>query len=140
VGEASSPQPLARVAVFLHSGDYDRLHQGLSIAATAAVSGRRVDVFFFWFALESLLDDRLAAPLFPGRPDLESTFEERRIPTAAELLAAARETGLCTTYACTGSLTIVGARADRAAERVDHLVGWSTILQVTLGVTDRFYL
>ena len=26
------------------------------------------------------------------------------------------------------------------SEKVDHLVGWATILQVTRGVVDRFYL
>lgn len=132
--------PAERVAIFLHSGDYDRLHQGLSIAATAAASGRGVDIFFFWYALEALVEGRLATPRFPARPELEGAFEERRIPTAQDLLEAARETGLCVLYACTGSSAILGLRPDRVGERVDHQVGWSTILQVTRGVTDRFYL
>src|SRR4051794_34734788 len=49
--------PASKVAIFLHAGDYDRVHQGLSIAAAAGASGRRVDVFFFWWALERLLSD-----------------------------------------------------------------------------------
>lgn len=130
-----------RVALFLHSGDYDRIHQGLAIAASAVAVGRRADVFFFWWALERLVTDRLDDPDFgPGRADAEDRFEQRRMPTLRQLLSHLRESGLCTLYACSGSLAVSDATPEQLAEKVDHLVGWTTILQRTAGVTDRFYL
>ena len=129
-----------RVAVFLHAGEYDRLHQGCSIAATATASGRPVDVYFFWHALEALASGRLGEPRFPGREDLSERFESGNYPTAQALLEAARATGRCTLYACTASSGLMGVAPDRVAALVDHHVGWATILEASRGVVDRFYL
>jgi peroxiredoxin family protein len=51
--------PLSKVVLFLHSGDYDRVHQGLSIAAAAVATGRTVEIYLFWWALEWFIQDKL---------------------------------------------------------------------------------
>ncbi|HCF59461.1 MAG TPA: hypothetical protein DFS52_15890 [Myxococcales bacterium] len=129
-----------RVAVFLHSGDYDRVQQGLSIAVSAASAGREADVFFFWWALDRLIRDDLDTPVFPGHEDLEEEFVERGFPTLRQLIEAARESGKVRLYACSGSLAILGKTAQAVQGKVDDLVGWATILDRTAGVTDRFQL
>ena len=130
-----------RVAVFLHSGDYDRIHQGLSIAAAAVASERPADVFFFWWALERLVQGRLDEPAFiPPREDVVDRFETRGAPTAGELLRHLRESKKATFYACSGSLALVGGDPSQIGRHVDQIVGWTRILQLTEGVTDRFYL
>ena len=130
---------VSRVAIFLHSGEYDRMHEGLSIAATAVAAVKRADVFLSWWALERLAQGRLDEPDF-DREDLIDRFEARRLPTLRSLLAYLRESGQCTLYACTGSMEILGLKRDALERLVDRFVGWSTILQVTAGVTDRFWL
>ncbi|MBI3183978.1 MAG: DsrE family protein [Myxococcales bacterium] len=128
------------MAVFLHSGDYDRMHQGLSIATAASAAGRQVEVFFFWWALERLWKDELDEPDFgPGREEAVNRFEARRMPTLRELLGHLRESGRCTLYACTGSMAAVGAEPAGMEAKVDRLVGWNAILQITAGA-ERFYL
>jgi peroxiredoxin family protein len=128
-----------RLAVFLHSGDYDRVHQGLSIAVSAAAAGRETDVFFFWWALDRLVRDDLDAPDFgPGREELAEEFAERGFPTIRQLLEAAKESGKVRLFACSGSLAILGKTAQAVQGKVDDLVGWATILDRTAGVTDRF--
>lgn len=130
----------AKVAVFLHGGEYDRVHQGLSIAAAAASSGRKVDVFFFWWALERLARDELDEPDFgPGREGSTGRFESRQMPTLRELLGHLRQSGACTLYACTASMAVVGAEEAGMEAKVDRLVGWNAILQITAGA-ERFYL
>jgi len=117
------------------------MHQGLSIAAAATASGRRADVFFFWWALERLSKGALDEPDFPPERDaVNDRFETRNLPTLRTLLGYARESGLCTLYACTGSMAIVGAPPPSLEAAVHQFVGWSAILQITAGVTDRFYL
>ena len=131
------------VAVFLHGGDYDRLHQGAAIAAAAAAADRPVELFFFWWALARLAEGGLARPDFPGRPDADEVahrFEARGWPTAAALLASARETGRCRVHACSASLEMLGLRPDAVEGFVDSILGWSAILARTAGVVDRFYL
>ena len=139
----SSPASLvsAKVAVFLHSGDYDRMHQGLSIAVAAVAAGRRAEVYLFWWALERFLQDRLDEPDFhPPREDITDRFETRRMPTLRQLLEHLRESELCSVQACTGSLGALGAEAQADKGPSGGWVGWSAILQRTAGVTDRFYL
>jgi peroxiredoxin family protein len=140
-----SPRPVTveppKVVLFLHSADYDRLHQGLAIGAAAAALGQKVELYFFWWALERLLDGRLDEPDFhPPRPDVADRFEARGVPTARQLLAHLRASGLCLVVACTGSLAALGRDAQAAAPHVDQVLGWTSILQRTAGVAERFYL
>jgi peroxiredoxin family protein len=130
-----------RVAVFLHSGEYERVHQGLSIAAAAAAGGRQVLVFFFWWALERLVEGRLDEPdLGEAHARAADRFESRGLPTLRELLEHVRGSGRCRLYACSGSLAAVADRPDAVERAVDEVVGWSRILELTAGVTDRFDL
>ncbi len=116
------------------------MHQGLSIAASGAALGRRVEVYFFWWALERLLTDRLDEPDFPDREEVAARFEARGLPTLRALLGHLRDSGQVTLVACTGSLAALGRTAADAQGRVDTLLGWTAILARTAGVTDRFYL
>jgi len=139
-------QPDARIAIFLQSGAYDRIHQGLAIAAAAAAAGREVHLFFFWWALDRLLRDDLGEPNFDDAEAPEATRDAAEdafasgYPTAAQLLDSVRASGRCTIYACSASAGLLGVRPDRVAEKVDRVVGWSAILSITAGITDRFYL
>jgi len=133
---------LGGVAVFLHSGRYDEIHQGLSIAAAAAASGRKTQIFFFWWALERLAENRLVpdqAELSSWPRSVAERLEDGRFPTAAALLETARSAG-ARVYACTGSLAIVGRRPDQLEGKVDGYLGWASILDATEGISSRFYL
>jgi peroxiredoxin family protein len=131
-----------KVVVFLHSGDYDRIHQGLSIAAAASSSGREAMVIFFWWALHRLAGDRLdeIPEDLRGCPaEALERLREGNFPTPTALLQTARAGG-AKVFACTGSLAILGQRPDALEGKVDGFVGWASILEMTKGVADRFYL
>jgi len=129
----------APVAVFLHRGEYDVVHQGLAIAAAAISVGRPVEVYFFWWALERLVKGELDEPDLE-RDDVNATMELRRLPTIRQLLDVVRDSGLGKIYACSGSMAAIGLTPPDVEPRVDGLVGWTTILARTQGVVDRFYL
>jgi peroxiredoxin family protein len=135
-----SKRGAAKVAIFLHSGEYDRVHQGLAIAAAAIAEGRPVEIFLFWWALERLVRQQIDEPEFPSRPDVADRFESKAIPTLRSLLAYLRESGRCTLYACSASLAIQGLNPETVERSVGPLIGWNGILQLTAGVIDRFYL
>ncbi len=135
--------PPDRVVVFLHDGAYDRVHQGLSIAASTVAIGRQADVFLFWWALERVAQDRLDEPDFgpgPEREEVADRFEARGMPTLRMLLSHLKDSGLCRLHACSGSMAALGLRPPDLEGRVDQIVGWTSILQQTAGVTDRFFL
>jgi peroxiredoxin family protein len=132
--------PTTALAVFLHAADDDRLHQGLAIAAAAAALDRRVDVFLFWWALERLAQGDLDEPRFPGREDIEDRFEAVGAPSIGALLLHLRASPRVQLYACTASAALVGLRPEQLERLRAQPVGWPRILQLTAGVTDRFYL
>lgn len=129
----------APVAIFLHRGEYDVVHQGLAIAAAAVSMGRRAEVYFFWWALERLVRGGLDEPDLE-RDDVNATMELRGVPTARQLLDVVRDSGLGKVFACSGSMAAIGLTPPDVEPRVDALIGWTTILQRTSGVADRFYL
>lgn len=140
----------SRIAIFLHSGDYDRVHQALAVALAGAAMGREVDLYFFWWALDRLIRDELDLPCFSAaRANDSSTpsglgaaiderFEEGRLPTIRQMLDSLRGFERVHLFACSGSLAILGHRPNAVEDKVEALVGWSTILDRTAGVTDRF--
>lgn len=128
------------LAVFLHAGEYDRMHQGLSIAAAAVAMNRRVDVFVFWWALERLAAGKLDGPGQELPASVTDAFESGRAPTLRTLLSHLRESGLCRVFACSGSTGILGLEASGIRNLVDAFVGWSRILELTAEATERFYL
>lgn len=129
----------APVCVFLHRGEYDAFHQGLSIAAAAASMGRKVEIYFFWWALERLVRGNLDDPDL-DREDVNATMELRGVPTLRQLLDVVRDSGQATLFACTGSMTAIGLTPPDVEPKVDMLIGWSAILRRTQGVVDRFTL
>ncbi len=139
-----------RIAIFLHSGDYDRLHQALAIALAGAAMGRQVDLYFFWWALDRLIRGDLDLPNFAAATsqcegeararfeDIDDRFEAGNLPSARQMLDCLSADERVHLFACSGSLAILGARSSAVAGKVEALVGWSTILERTAGVVDRF--
>ena len=128
-----------QVCIFLHRGEYDAVHQGLSIAASAVSMGREVELYFFWWALERLVRDKVDEPDLE-RDDVNATMELRRIPTIRQLLDVVRDSGHAKLFACSGSMASIGLLPPEVEPKVDALIGWTAILQRTAGVTDRFTL
>lgn len=126
------------VVIFLHRGEYDAVHQGLSIAAAAVAGGRRAELYFSWWALERLVRDRLDEPDL--RDDIASEMERRGVPTLRQLLGHVRESKLAQLFGCSGSLHALGLNPGDVEGKVDELVGWSSILKRTQGRVDRFFL
>ncbi|MFT3708948.1 MAG: hypothetical protein QM817_14965 [Archangium sp.] len=135
----AAPAP-NKVCVFLHRGEWDAVHQGLSIAAAATASGREVELYFFWWALERLVRGNLDEPDLDGRDDVNATMELRGVPTCRQLLDVVRDSGQAKLFACTGSMASLGLTPPDVEPKVDALIGWTSILQRTAGVVDRFTL
>lgn len=126
------------VVIFFHRGEYDAVHQGLSIAAAATAGGRPAELYFSWWALERLAHDKLDEPDL--RADVADHMERRGVPTLRALLDHVRASGLGRFVACSGSLHALGLNPGDVEQKVDALMGWSAILKYTAGRTDRFFL
>jgi peroxiredoxin family protein len=127
------------ILIFFHRGEYDALHQGLSIAAASVATNRKVELYFFWWALERLAKDRLDEPDL-DRDDVNTTMELRSIPTLRQLLHVIRDSQMAHLFACSGSLASMGLNPSDIESKVDSLLGWTSILQRTQSNPNRFFL
>ena len=121
--------------MFVTRGDFEAMHLALSAALAAVSMGRKVELFFFWFALERLAKGKLDE--LDLRHDVADAIERRQVPTPAELSKQLRASGLSTYFACSGSVAALGLLPTDVEPHVDALIGWPSILQRTRGATDR---
>lgn len=124
-----------------HQGSFQHLLQGFSAAAAATTTGWRVQMVFYFEALEKLLDDRLDE--FPSTAEgraLEDAVETANLRLPSRLLAAARGSGRLRVFACSASLGLLERDAGATAGPVDEVVGWPTVLQLLERADRALYL
>ena len=102
------------IAVFLESGERQRLYTGLSLLVSAAADGRSARALVGFGALAPLLDERLLARAL--RPEAAPDVSEAGREAFARTLAELRDTALaledCRVWACAAAVEATGT--DRA--------------------------
>lgn len=123
------------LVLFVTRGDYEAMHLALSAALAAVSLGRKVELYFFWFALERLARGRMVEADL--RADVADAMERRQVPSLQALYQEVRKSGLSSAFACSGSLAALGLLPTEVEPHVDALIGWTSILQRTRGASDR---
>jgi peroxiredoxin family protein len=102
------------IAVFLESGELERLYTGLSLLVSAAADGRSARALVGFGAIAPLLDERLfARALRPeAAPDVSEAGREAFARTLAELRDTALALEDCRVWACAAAVEATGT--DRA--------------------------
>lgn len=134
-----------RLVLLCHHGGWDRTYQAASAAVSAATSGQRVDVVWFFDALVRLAEDRMdEVTLHPRDAEAEARLRERSgavgTRPVSELWAAARATGEARFWACSASIALTGVDEDSVRERVDEVVGWPTVVRMMGEADHALYL
>lgn len=124
-----------RLVVLAHGGSWEHRYQVSALAASAASAGDRVDVAFFFAALDAWARgewDRLdpAPPVDPAR------LASLDFPPLSSLLDSARASGQAHLYACSASTRILGLDPAAVQTRVDALCGWQTFAKL-IAQADR---
>ncbi len=123
------------LAIIFHSGSYDRMHHGLSIALAASALGREVRMFFTYWALEHLRRGRpqslsLDKEAEDHRSLIENNLEKGHMKEISELLTLAKELG-AKLYACVSSMALLNIARDELIDEVDESTGITTFLTET---------
>jgi len=135
------------LAIFLHSGRYDRTQQALNLLLTAASSGRPCYLFLFYGALAGFMDGSWDHPDTIAEPDgglgsdavLQRAFELSDMPLPSELLEMVRrEQGKLTVCACSASMKLLDLPSGEVSERVDHVAGLATMLEMADGAQTLY--
>lgn len=120
------------LAVIFHSGSYDRVYNGLTVALTALAQGRDVKLFFTYWSLEYL--KRSKAPGLTldmegaDHKDLiEKRLEDGQMKQVSELLADARTLG-GKIYVCVGSMSLMNIARKELVDEIDGTSGTPAFL------------
>ena len=111
------------LGIIFHSGAYDRIYHGFSIALAALALGRDVRLFFSYWALEYL--KKKGPPVF----ELESGSKMHK-EIIADHVAQVKQMG-AKVYACTNSMGILNIARDELIAEVDKAMGLTTFLTET---------
>jgi peroxiredoxin family protein len=127
------------LGIILHSGSYDRLHHGISIALAALALNRDVKLFFTYWALEYL--KRKESPVFKldgeakeHKDILEKNIERAHLQKVSDLITQMNVMG-AKLYACTSSMALLNISRDELIREVDKSMGITKFL--TESVSDQ---
>jgi peroxiredoxin family protein len=132
------------LAIFLHSGGYDRVYQAVSMALSASSLGWPSHLFLFYQALGAYVDGRWDdIRVGEGALDarVERGFESANLPSLYRMIEKARgEDGGLRIYACSSSVRVLGVDMAVVRERVDDIVGLTSMLKIADSVNQALYV
>ncbi len=123
------------MALIFHSGSYDRIYHGLSIALAAAALGREVRCFFTYWALGYVKKDKDLNLQFDDEGKIREarirkSIEEGHILNVKEAFSQLKAMG-GKVYACSSSMGLLNISRDELATEVDKSMGLTTFLVET---------
>lgn len=136
---------IRKIAIFAHSGDYDRIHQLTSIVTAAASSGMEVHIFFSFWALMQLVKGqmdkiRLQDQHIQFKKNFENKISEGKIYPVSKMLKMVRKIGIVKIYACSASMAILDIKQDDLSEEVDNVMGLVTFISIAEDAKMTLYL
>ncbi|HEY4699468.1 MAG TPA: DsrE/DsrF/DrsH-like family protein [Nitrososphaerales archaeon] len=119
-----------RLVMILHSGDYDRIHHGLSIALAAVANGMSCSIFVAYDA-----QSRLTKAQADKIPD-DALFKR----SLRKLIIEAKQAGSLKLYACGSSLNLMGISREELIDEFDGISGLSSFLAENEGSQYSFFI
>ena len=120
------PAPPDKLSVVVFSGDFERVHYALSMAAAAAAVNRPATLFFTMEAIRAMGrprgDGQPGWTQLPGANERDAEFAERGVVGFEELVEACRALGV-RTMVCEMGLRAVGLTADDLRDDVQFAEG-----------------
>ena len=123
------------LGIIFHSGSYDRLQHGFSLALAALALGRPVRLFFTYWAFRYLKRGEdswfhLDSEARDYQPVLQKGLEKGHLESVPEMLSQIKAMGgKC--YACTHSMGLLNITRNELAEAVDRSMGLTAFLTET---------
>lgn len=124
-----------KLAIFAHSGTYDKLYQTVTLAVTAASMGRDVNIFLFFWALKKFVRGDLDTMNFPSEYGEEGKVLGERMKTLnpmslQDMLNEVKKLGRVKVYACSANVKYMDLSDEEVKEKVDEVIGLPGILEM----------
>jgi peroxiredoxin family protein len=123
------------IAVFLESGELQRLYAGLSLLVSTAADGRPARALVGFGALAPMIDERLMARARrpEAAPDVSDAGRDAFARTLAELRDTAIEMEDCRVWACAAAVESTGASRIEIEARLDGVMSTPRFLREAEG-------
>jgi peroxiredoxin family protein len=123
------------LAIIFHSGSYDKVYHGLTLALTALALGREVKMLFSYWALDLLRKECLSTmPLDKEAEDhktiIKQKMEQGNLDKLCGFMSQAKNLG-AKLYVCVSSMALMNVTRDELIEEVDASMGLTTFLTET---------
>lgn len=124
-----------RLAIILHSGAYNRLHQAFSIVQAAVANDMEVHIYFTYWALEKLVKGELDkitldAEQESGAAKFQEGLRRGVINSIGKMLEESRSVGQVKCYACSQSMGLFGLSEEEVLKKVDKIMGYVAFLAI----------
>jgi len=129
-------------AIILHSNDYDRVTNALSLACICLSMGMETHILLTYGALNRFVkghleDDWNTDPAIRGL--IQQSIDAGINHCIEEKLATARSLGL-RLYACTNDLVTLGLDFEDLIEEVDEVMGLTAFIQLSRNAAINWYI
>jgi peroxiredoxin family protein len=122
------PVPRKGLGIILHSGSYDHVHHGLSVALTALALDREVRLLFTYWALGYVRKDR--REVRDSDRDLVERMDKRNMGRVADFLSQSKKLG-AKIYACSSSMALLNMTRKDLIDEVDDVTGVASFMMET---------
>lgn len=126
------PVPDRPLFLLAQGATWEARFQVSSLAAAAAAAGRRVDLAFFFAALDAWVGGRWDDPE-PAAIVRPERLAELAPPPLTSFLDDGRAAGRIRLYACSASMRLLDLDPATVQAKVDAIVGWSTFHRLMRG-------
>ena len=122
-----------KLSIIFHSGSYDRVYDGLTVALTALAIGRSVTVLFTYWSLEYICRDKsnaLSLDREAGhyRAVIQKNIDQGHLEKMSDMLAQYKKLG-GVLYVCAGSMALLNVPRENFIAEVDKSAGMVEFLK-----------
>ncbi|MDR4509999.1 MAG: DsrE/DsrF/DrsH-like family protein [Candidatus Brocadiaceae bacterium] len=134
-----------KFVIFAHSGTYDKLYQIITLAITAASSGRETHIFLFFWALKKFVNEefdvtRLSFEFGEEGECLAKHMQKLNPVSLKEIFQEVRGLGNLKVYACTAAVKLMGLDETVVKSKVDDILGLTTLLEIAEGAETQLFI
>ena len=124
-----------KVGLFIHSGEYDKIYNALSIAIAAVSNNIQVFCLFSYSALSQLKKENINKIIIENdENELTQKFsdllKENRIQSISDMIKMAKTTENIKIYACSASMNILNIKEEELIDDVDNTIGIVKFLEL----------
>ena len=131
-----------RIAIILHSGDYDRVSYALNLAMASLATSFEVHMLLTYGGLERFVKGKIdkIEGISPGlKEKIIKGLKSGGIPSLSAQLYDARRLGL-RLYACANAMGILNISKDKLLDEVDQVIGLVSFLQFAGDASINWYI